>query len=270
MRTLEGASLLEHTDALAVRAHAGQTDKAGRDYIDHPRRVAARLPTVELKAVALLHDVVEDSGFGLDALRAKGIPEAVCDAVEALSKREGEAHSEAVARAAVHPLARAVKAADVADNIDPDRLALLDDDAEAARLRDKYTRARQVLAATADHLYGPGRRVLVVDDLRTFDDLPDAAYARTSGQALALLAWHVLTPVRLDELWLDHDLGGDDDVRAVVRWLEERYHDGAGVPIGRVVAHTSNPVGGDEIVRALGRWVPVERIDASTRRVRST
>ena len=49
-------------DGLATIAHRGQVDKAGKPYIDHPRRVAGRLaggPRYTL-AAAWLHDVLED------------------------------------------------------------------------------------------------------------------------------------------------------------------------------------------------------------------
>ena len=34
-------SMIHAARQLATRAHRGQTDKAGADYIDHPRRVAS-------------------------------------------------------------------------------------------------------------------------------------------------------------------------------------------------------------------------------------
>ncbi|HET0923692.1 TPA: GTP pyrophosphokinase, partial [Streptococcus pneumoniae] len=47
--------------AIAKKAHAGQVDKAGVDYIQHPLYVASQVNTEQEKAVALLHDVIEDS-----------------------------------------------------------------------------------------------------------------------------------------------------------------------------------------------------------------
>jgi len=134
---------------IAVRAHAGQADKAGLPYIEHPTRVAARLATSELKAVALLHDVLEDTDVTVEDLAAAGLPKAVIDGVIAMTKRPGDDYPAAVARAARHPLARAVKAADIADNADPQRLALLPT-SEAQRLREKYELGRRVLANEAE------------------------------------------------------------------------------------------------------------------------
>ena len=53
-------SLLEKALQIAVKAHSGQTDKAGAAYIFHPIRVANRCKTDEERIVALLHDTIED------------------------------------------------------------------------------------------------------------------------------------------------------------------------------------------------------------------
>ncbi len=78
---------------VASDAHAGQTDKAGRPYLDHPRRVAAHVAGTtddpDAVAAAWLHDVVEDTAITLDQLRALGFPETVIDAVDALTRRPG-------------------------------------------------------------------------------------------------------------------------------------------------------------------------------------
>lgn len=52
-------------------------------------------------------------------------------------------------RVADHPLAVVVKHADLDDNSDPQRLAVLPPDV-ADRLRDKYRRSRELLASFAD------------------------------------------------------------------------------------------------------------------------
>lgn len=143
---LEGPALLAAAVELAATVHAGQLDQAGLPYLSHPLRVAARLVPEGEWAVAagLLHDVVEDSATTVDDLRAAGMPPVVCAAVDALSKRPGEPYEQAVARAAAHRLAATVKAADLADNSDPARLALLDPE-RRERLETKYALARQLL-----------------------------------------------------------------------------------------------------------------------------
>lgn len=138
---------------ISVRAHEGQTDKAGAPYIAHPARVAARVADdPDAEAVAWLHDVIEDTGRSLDDLRAAGMPERVVTAVEAISKRDNEERDAYYNRVAANPLALKVKYADLADNSDPARLAKLEPQVRA-RLEAKYKHAHEVIAAmgTTDH-----------------------------------------------------------------------------------------------------------------------
>jgi len=145
---LRGPALLGAALELATRAHAGQVDKAGHDYLAHPLRVAARVVDAgeEAVAVALLHDVVEDSAVGIEDLVAAGFPERVTEAVDRLTRRDGEPHADAVRRAAADPLAATVKRADVADNADPARLALLPQELRT-RLIARYEHAVTLLDA---------------------------------------------------------------------------------------------------------------------------
>jgi len=133
---------------IAQLAHDGQVDKAGAPYITHPARVAARVRDAggdpRAEAVAWLHDVVEDCGVTLDDLRDHGFDQGVVAAVDALTRRDGVPSEAYYARIATDPLALAVKLADIADNADPARLALLDR-ATRRRLEDKYATALRAL-----------------------------------------------------------------------------------------------------------------------------
>ncbi|MFD5517060.1 cyclic-phosphate processing receiver domain-containing protein [Streptomyces sp. NPDC127066] len=92
--------------------------------------------------------------------------------------------------------------------------------------------------------------VLGIDDLRP---LPRATrIARTSREGVQLLEEH--RDRFIDELWLDHDLGGDDTVMPVVTLLEEAAFDGRPFRIGAVFVHSANPVGAETVVRSLTRW----------------
>ena len=64
---------------LAYAAHAGQVDKAGMPYIFHPYEVALQVQAEEEVCAALLHDVVEDTDWTMEDLRAAGFPETVLD-----------------------------------------------------------------------------------------------------------------------------------------------------------------------------------------------
>ena len=124
---------LERAIALAAEAHAGQVDKAGAPYILHPLRLLLAVDAPTERIVAVLHDVVEDTLWTLEALRAEGFTREVLDAVEALTRRAGESYEAFIERVAANPLARRVKRADLADNLDLGRLPVVTE-ADLARL----------------------------------------------------------------------------------------------------------------------------------------
>ncbi len=132
-----------HAWLLAHKAHGFQVDKAGRPYIHHVARVAAAVcedPVAE--AVAWLHDILEDcQGFDSDVMR---FPAEIAEAVCLLTRRPGLSDGRYYAGILENHIALRVKLADIADNTDESRLALLDDKT-AARLRRKYAKARQAL-----------------------------------------------------------------------------------------------------------------------------
>ena len=136
---------LEQAISLAAQVHEGQLDKAGEAYILHPLRVMLRLETIEERRVAVLHDVVEDSGVTLDTLRRKGLPEQEVLAVAALTKGEGETYDAFIGRAGKNRLARRVKLADLEDNSDRSRLKVIGP-GEEERLA-KYRKAKERLLA---------------------------------------------------------------------------------------------------------------------------
>lgn len=115
-------STLERALVIAAEAHAGQQDKAGEPYILHPLRVMQAGTTPETRIVGVLHDVVEDSPWTLEDLRREGFPDVIIDAVDALTRREGEDYFDFVRRAAAHPVGRHVKLADLRDNLDMSRI----------------------------------------------------------------------------------------------------------------------------------------------------
>ena len=126
---------------IAENAHVGQVRTRGADkgkpYIIHPERVAFHFKDETLKAIAWLHDVIEDTPVTADDLRSDGIPENVIEAVLAVSKVKGENYLEFLQRVLQNPLARQVKIADIEDN-----MISLEDGA----LKDKYRLALFILA----------------------------------------------------------------------------------------------------------------------------
>lgn len=140
---------LESAIAMAAHSHAGQVDKSGAPYITHPLRMVLRAIErrtfhPDVAVVAALHDVIEDSRASLFGLAALGFSQRVVDAVDALTRRPGEAYDDYVKRAAANPLGRIVKALDLDDNTDPARLSQIPP-AQRERLAKKYARAREIL-----------------------------------------------------------------------------------------------------------------------------
>lgn len=142
---------VDRAKAIATDAHRGVTDKGGQPYIGHPARVAERVAGDEAaECVAWLHDLVEDTAMTLDDLRAE-FDEVVAAAVDAITRRDGEHSLNYYARVRANPLALKVKYADLADNTDPDRLALLEPDRQE-RLAKKYSLAETALSGRGHYI----------------------------------------------------------------------------------------------------------------------
>ncbi|MEZ2239075.1 GTP pyrophosphokinase [Microcoleus sp.] len=116
-------SLLQRAIAIAAKAHEGQVDKAGNSYIDHPLFVMKNVNSLEEKIVAVLHDAVEDSELTLDELRSEGFPELIVNAIDAITKIEGEPYAAYLERVMANPIALRVKIADVTHNLDLRRIS---------------------------------------------------------------------------------------------------------------------------------------------------
>ena len=126
--------LYDHALRIAIRAHEGQKDKSGREYIMHPIRVAERCKDPRAKIVALLHDTIEDTDVTPDYLHSQGFTDEIIEGVLSVTKREGESYEDFVSRAALNPLGREVKRADLEDNMDIRRLETISDE-DVTRLR---------------------------------------------------------------------------------------------------------------------------------------
>ena len=85
-------------------------------------------------------------------------------------------------------------------------------------------------------LPGPPLTVLI-DDVRCFRDRRTCRVARSSAAGVRLLA--ELADQHIDDLWLDHDLGGDDTIWPVIRLLETAWENGRPHDIATVHIHAS-------------------------------
>lgn len=136
---------LERAIEIAASAHSGQTDKAGKPYILHPLRVMLRVSSMEERIVAVLHDVVEDTAVTLEQLAQEGFSQQIIEAVQALTKLPGESRIQAACRAKLNPIARTVKLADNAENMDLSRISE-PTEKDFARIRE-YEEVRAILLA---------------------------------------------------------------------------------------------------------------------------
>jgi (p)ppGpp synthase/HD superfamily hydrolase len=131
------------------QAHAGQRDKHGEPYWLHPASVMQRLgehATNDERKAALLHDVLEDSTFTVEELRAAGFSETTIDIVKLLTRDDEESYVEYILRIAASGNRSAVriKLADLDDNLDRTRGSIPD------TLRARYLKAQRLLL---QHLY---------------------------------------------------------------------------------------------------------------------
>ncbi|RGJ67807.1 HD domain-containing protein [Eubacterium sp. TM05-53] len=106
---------------IAQKAHAGQVDKAGKDYILHPMTVASYMDTDTEKAIAYLHDVLEDTDVTVDALR-EIFPNEIVDTLITLTHRKDESYFEYIQRVSTSKLAKKIKVADLLHNLDITRI----------------------------------------------------------------------------------------------------------------------------------------------------
>lgn len=124
---------------IAKRAHLGQVDKAGEDYIKHPEKVASFVETDEEKAVAYLHDVIEDTELTLEDLNKYDFSKEVLEAVDIITKKRGEDYQSYLNSVKKNKLARAVKLADLRHNSDLTRLIKVTE--KDIKRKEKYQKA---------------------------------------------------------------------------------------------------------------------------------
>ncbi|MBO4838509.1 MAG: GTP pyrophosphokinase [Lachnospiraceae bacterium] len=127
----------------SFRAHGSAVDKSGIPYVFHPHHVAESMPDEITTAVALLHDVVEDTKYTFDDLRRAGFPEEVLAPLQLLTHKKGVPYLDYVKNLSADPVARRVKLGDLAHNSDLTRLNSVTE--EDLKRIEKYKQARQIL-----------------------------------------------------------------------------------------------------------------------------
>jgi (p)ppGpp synthase/HD superfamily hydrolase len=145
---------------LAWEYHSSQKDKAGKPYMGHLLRVAARVADdPEAMTVALLHDLYEDveEPPPLDCMFA-WLGRKTLDTLETLTRRDGEAYEEFISRIAYsgNVIAIRVKIADLRDNLDPSRFLDAAVPGNVER-RQRYAQALVKLEAMLPRYEGPSQ-----------------------------------------------------------------------------------------------------------------
>lgn len=131
---------------IAYRQHMGQVDLAGKRYINHLIRVSDACSSARQKVVALLHDVIEDTDYTIDDLRnAEHIKDylEIIEAVDALTRRDGESYMDFIRRVSKNGIALCVKIRDLEDNLDCKRIPDMTSE-DWSRMK-KYYKARKFL-----------------------------------------------------------------------------------------------------------------------------
>lgn len=113
------------SDRLGVAERLAETSFAGRlrlnddTAIAHSRRVAALVRTEHEKTVALLHDVIEDTGLDPFVIRMMFGPEVYADVLALTRDADGKSYNEYIETLIVSgsPSAVRVKLADLTDNL---------------------------------------------------------------------------------------------------------------------------------------------------------
>lgn len=155
---------------VAKRAHKGQTDKLGEDYINHPLRVHRNLKTnpkfkklnaltrMDCEVAALLHDVIEDSGkdgserFTKQDLLDLGFTPRSIELVDLLTRDKNKPKDEYYKNIQADSEARLVKLADIADNRNHKRVEGLSEGIRT-RLGNKYRHAMEIIVLDEEDDY---------------------------------------------------------------------------------------------------------------------
>lgn len=126
---------IDDTITLIKHLHAGQIDRIGKPYFEHPLRVAANLKSIfpacddDMVMAAMLHDTIEDCDIDESYLRAKGYSEKCIKMIVLVTKSPNDSrnYEEVINNLITHGNKGAIliKIADNMDNLHPKRVSHL-------------------------------------------------------------------------------------------------------------------------------------------------
>ena len=110
--------MLAKAIAITSKAFEHRFDKGGKPYILHCLYVMGKMPVndPELQQIAVMHDLVEDTGWTLDDLRKEGFSERVVAGVGIMTHNHEVPYDDYIHLIATNKDARLVKLADLEHN----------------------------------------------------------------------------------------------------------------------------------------------------------
>ncbi len=147
MSKLNG-SILGRAIAIAAEAHKNQFRWNDEPYIFHCLRVMDKVEGAPKKAIAVLHDVLEDTSVTAGDMDRENIPMLVIQTVEVLTRCDYESYKEFINRIAGDEWASEIKIADIEDNMDIRGITSLSD-SNWERIK-KYHKAWSLLKRKLD------------------------------------------------------------------------------------------------------------------------
>lgn len=139
---------------LSFDAHKNQEDKSGAPYVYHPFHLAEQMTTEDETIVALLHDVVEDTDYSLDDIKAMGFSNGVIKSLSLLTHDDSVPYMDYISAIKENPVAKAVKLADLRHNSDLARVDAVD--AKAIKRVQKYAEAIKLLTESEEKTLNMG------------------------------------------------------------------------------------------------------------------
>ena len=119
--TNEEKLLLVKARTIALRAHANQFRRDGKTpYIVHPDAVASRVSSINARALAYVHDIVEHDPASRELDIVKGLPDEVLEALDLLTHDPKDSYMEYLSKIKPNGLATRVKIADMISNLADD------------------------------------------------------------------------------------------------------------------------------------------------------
>lgn len=113
---------LSNAIALASELFRDVKDRGGEPYILHCLHVMNQFSDPELKIIAVLHDIIEDTDFELDTLESFGYSSRVLQALDLLTHIPEMPYEDYIVRISYNADAIKVKLADLQHNMDITRL----------------------------------------------------------------------------------------------------------------------------------------------------